>query len=168
MSKQRPVYHYTSGLRLAGILRDGHIRPSTAGLLPPMVPAVWLSTATAWENAATKGAMQDGVMRPASLTEMIGMLGGLVRIEIDPDRVDLIPPALFRQRLRLPAEAVTRLKRAASLLRANPAEWRAVAGCIPAAAFMQIETATRCDPLAWHPFVQDDLQGPKETPPSQA
>lgn len=66
------------------------ILPATAHVAPPEIPAVWLLSAPVWEPSATKGVIEDGVRHQASLAELIGLCGCLVRIEINPAAVRLL------------------------------------------------------------------------------
>jgi hypothetical protein len=49
-----PLWHYTTGLKLRGILQAGEIKPSTAHLDPGEKPVVWFSSRPTWEPTATK------------------------------------------------------------------------------------------------------------------
>lgn len=128
-----PVYHYTTGDRLLGILASGEIRPSTAHVVPPEIPAVWLSTASDWERSATKGVIENGIRRQASLPELVLVCGCLARIEIDPARVDLIPNQRLQSDLHVPDSVFRRLLAAGMEMGADPGEWLAVASAIPLA-----------------------------------
>jgi hypothetical protein len=74
-----PIYHYTTGDRFLRIIASRAILPATAHVSPPEIPAVWLSSAPVWEPTATKGVMENGVRRQASLAELIGLCGFLMR-----------------------------------------------------------------------------------------
>lgn len=147
-----PVYHYTTGDRLLRIIASRAILPATAHVAPPEIPAVWLSSAPVWEPSATKGVIEDGIRRQASLAELIGLCGCLVRIEIDPAAVQLLEPDSIREALRIPAVVHDRLLAAGLEMGADPANWRAVAGSIPLAAFRRIEFSVEPDPPKWIPW----------------
>lgn len=146
---QSPVYHYTTGDRLLGILAAGEIRPATAHVVPPEIPAVWLSTASAWEKSATKGVIKDGVRRLATLTELVLVCGCLARIRINPSKVDLIPNPQLQAVLHIPGSVFRRLCTAGAEMGADPAEWLAVTGAIPLAAFRRVEIAFETRPVRW-------------------
>lgn len=144
-----PVYHYTTGDRLLGILASGEIRPATAHVAPPEIPAVWLSTADVWERSATKGVIEDGIRRQASLPELVLICGCLVRIEIDPVRVDLIPNHQLQSALHIPDSVFRRLLDAGEEMGADPREWLALESAIPLAAFRRVEIAFETRPVRW-------------------
>ena len=144
-----PVYHYTTGDRFLRIIASRAILPATAHVNPPEIPAVWLSSAPVWEPSATKGVIEDGVRRQASLAELIGLCGCLVRIEIDPDAVCCLEPGTFRDALRIPPDVHDRLITAGLEMGADPSDWRAIAGAIPLTAFNRIEFSVEADPPHW-------------------
>lgn len=145
----KPVYHYTTGDRLVSIFESGQITPATAGVHPPEIPAVWLSTAPQWENTASKGIIENGERRAATFQEMIEDAGSLCRIQIDPAAVSLIWPLKMREKLRIHKAQLGALLSSARACGANPAEWRAVAGPIPIEAVLSIELTKEWDPLVW-------------------
>lgn len=144
-----PVYHYTTGDRLLGILAAGEIRPATAHVAPPEIPAVWLSTAGVWEPSATKGVIENGVRRQASLPELVLICGCLARFEVDPAKVDLIPSTQLQSTLRIPDSVFRRLLAAGREMGADPGGWRAVASAIPLSACNRIEIAFETRPVRW-------------------
>ncbi len=148
----KPIYHYTTGDRFLRIIASREIRPATAHVEPPEIPAVWLSSAPVWEPSATKGVIEDGVRRQASLAELIGLCGCLVRIEIDPAAVHLLEPCTFRDALRIPPDVHDRLIVAGLEMGANPTDWRAVAGPVPLTAFLRIEFCVDANPPKWIPW----------------
>jgi hypothetical protein len=147
-----PIYHYTTGDRFLRIIAFRAILPATAHVVPPEIPAVWLSLAPVWEPSATKGIVENGVRRQASLAELIGLCGCLVRIEIDSARVGLLSPSGFREALRVPPEVHQRLLAAGIEMGANPEDWRAVAGPVPLTAFRRIEFTVETNPPHWIPW----------------
>jgi hypothetical protein len=147
-----PVYHYTTGDRFLRIIASRAILPATAHVAPPEIPAVWLSSAPVWEQSATKGVIEDGVRRQASLAELIGLCSCLVRIEIDPAAVRMLEPGAFREALCIPRDIHERLIAAGLEMGADPAEWRAVAGPVPLTAFRRIEFSLEGDPPQWIPW----------------
>ena len=154
--EQRPVYHYTTGDRMLGILGDRLIQVAHANVEPPEIPAVWFSTAGDWERSATKGVIIDGRRRQATLDELVSICGCLVRIQIDPDQVALIAPFDMRRKLRIPQPVFTRLIEAGMEMGADPMQWRAVASPVPLSAILQVETA--CGLLRWTPLVPRDSE----------
>lgn len=148
-----PIYHYTTGDRFLRIINDRAILPATAHVTPSEIPAVWLSSSPVWEPSATKGVIENGVRRQASLTELVGLCGCLVRIEIDPDRVQLLGPSSFQNALRIPDDAHQRLLAAGIEMGANPADWCAVARPVPLTAFDRIEFTVETKPAHWIPWL---------------
>ena len=147
-----PVYHYTTGDRFLRIIASRAILPATAHVAPPEIPAVWLSSAPVWEPSATKGVIEDGARRLASLAELIGLCGCLMRIEIDPAALGLLEPDSLREALRIPEDVHDRLIAAGLEMGADPANWRAVAGPVPLTAFRRIEFSVEADPPQWIPW----------------
>lgn len=147
-----PVYHYTTGDRFLRIVASQAILPATAHVEPPEIPAVWLSSAPVWEPSATKGVIEDGVRRQASLAELIGLCGCLVRIEIDPSVVAWLGPSAFREALCIPEIVHDRLTDAGLEMGANPPDWSAVAGPVPLTAFRRIEFSVEASPPKWIPW----------------
>jgi hypothetical protein len=146
-----PIYHYTTGDRFLRIIASRAIQPATAHVEPPEIPAVWLSSAPVWEPSATKGVIEDGVRRQATLAELIGLCGCLVRIEINPAAVCCLEPGTFRDVLRIPPDVYDRLIAAGLEMGANPTDWRAVAGSVPLTAFRRIEFSVETN-LHWIPW----------------
>ena len=146
---QPPIYHYTTGDRFLRIIASRAILPATAHVTPPEIPAVWLSSAPVWEPSATKGVMENGVRRQASLAELVNLCGCLVRIEINPARLQLLGPSAFRDALCIPVDVHQRLLAAGIEMGADPADWYAVAGPVPLTAFHRIEFTVETDPAHW-------------------
>jgi hypothetical protein len=111
-----------------------------------------LSSAPVWEPSATKGVIEDGVRRQASLAELIGLCGCLVRIEIDPSVVSWLGPSEFREALCIPEDVHHRLIAAGLEMGANSADWSAVAGPVPLTAFRRIEFSVEANPPKWIPW----------------
>ena len=148
----QPIHHYTTGDRFLRIIAARAILPASAHVAPPEIPAVWLSLAPVWEPSATKGVVENGVRRQASLAELIGLCGCLVRIGIDPACVRLLGPSDFRDALCIPPGVHRRLLAAGIAMGANPADWRAVAGPVPLSAFRRIEFSVEANPPKWIPW----------------
>ena len=146
-----PVYHYTTGDRFLRIVASQAILPATAHVNPPEIPAVWLSSAPVWEPSATKGVIEDGVRRQASLAELIGLCGCLVRIEINTSVVAWLGSSAFREALCIPEDVHDRLIAAGLEMGANPTDWSAVAGPVPLTAFRRIEFSVETNP-PWIPW----------------
>jgi hypothetical protein len=147
-----PIYHYTTGDRFLRIINDRAILPATAHVTPPEIPAVWLSSSPIWEPSASKGVIENGVRRQASLTELVDLCGCLVRIEIYPDRVHLLGSSEFRATLCIPEDVHQRLLAAGIEMGADPADWFAVAGSVPLTAFGRIEYTVETCPPHWIPW----------------
>ena len=155
----KPIYHYTTADRFMKILEAEEITPATAHVEPPEIPAVWLSIAAEWEHTATKGIInKDGERRNATFAEMIGICGSLVRIEIDPSQVTVIPPLKLRERLRMESPVWDGLIKAARVVGANPIEWRAVAGPIPDEAWLRVWVTKEHAPFRWVELCSDGAE----------
>ncbi|MEY3898437.1 MAG: hypothetical protein RLZZ214_3959 [Verrucomicrobiota bacterium] len=147
-----PVFHYTTGDRFLQIIASRAILPATAHVTPPEIPAVWLSSAAVWEPSATKGVIENGIRRQASLSELISICGCLVRIEIDPSVVPWLGSSEFREALRIRPSVYDRLIAAGLEMGADPANWSAVAGPVALTAFRRIEFTIEADPPQWIPW----------------
>lgn len=151
----KTIYHYTVLECVESILADGEIKEATAGVHPPEIPAVWLSTAEKWERTATKMVKgDDGVIKLGTLSSMIKAGAILARIRIDPSKVKIIPPREIQRSLRIPSGVLKRLVESAKESGAVVGEWRAVAGPIPVSAFMSVELSAACNPIRWE--MQDE------------
>jgi hypothetical protein len=149
----KPVFHYTTKDRVEMILAAGEIKTATAGVKPPEILAVWLSTAAKWEHTATKILVRSsGRPELGTLAGMIAAGATLARIQIDPARVSLIQAREIQNALNVPPAIHKALTRSAKQCGANPAEWRAVAGPIPVSAFLSIEFSAHCQPFEWLAF----------------
>lgn len=144
-----PVYHYTTGDRFQCIVAAGEIRPAFQNVEPPEVPAVWLSTASWWEHSATKGVIENGRRREATLDELVRICGCLVRIQVDPHQVALIDFSRLREELRIPRPIFARLLTAGRAMGSRPQLWSAVAAPVPASAFLRVEVAYETNPPRW-------------------
>jgi hypothetical protein len=79
-------WHYTVRQRLDGLLRDGIIKPVTAGLPAGERPAVWFSSNQEWEETANQAWQRpDGTINRGNKesTHLLG--GGLARIGVLPE-----------------------------------------------------------------------------------
>lgn len=146
----KPVFHYTTLDRVQSILAAGQIKPATVGVMPPEIPAVWLSTAEKWEHTATKRLVTlSGRARLGTLSGMIEAGATLARIQIDPARVALILARDLQAALNIPPAIHRILIKSGKQAGANPAEWRAVAGAVPISAILSIEVSATCQPFQW-------------------
>lgn len=84
-----PLYHYTFGRALPGIVEDGEI--GVAEALPGTdAPVVWLSTRPSFEPSVVRSVIEDGRRRELSADELAERGHGLFRIEVDP-AIDAMP-----------------------------------------------------------------------------
>jgi hypothetical protein len=144
-----PIYHYTTGDRFAAIINTGEIRQARGGVEPPEIPAVWLSTASEWEASASKAVIVNGKRRTMTLDEMIRSCDCLVRIRIDPSKVEIIPPADAPSALQIPHWTFARLITSGLAMGADPSDWRASIRAIPVSAFISAEFAFETHPIHW-------------------
>ena len=128
------VFHYTTGRKLALILRSGHLKPSTAHVPSHEKPVTWFSTSDQWEPTATKCTLpgKPGQLMTARLQ------GGLARIAVPSS---IAPYGLSR----LPALAGTSpegflgLVLAGIELGADPGSWRFTLGPVYVSLFRRVE-----------------------------
>jgi len=77
-------WHYTKSIHLSVILRDGFIKPATAGVPAGEKPIVWFSSNSQWELTAAPGIRIPGSRdRRMSMGETAQRFG-LARIGVDP------------------------------------------------------------------------------------
>ena len=160
------VWHYTIADRWASILQDGLIRPAlpleklTTEQLEQIeriiatgegedfalseAPAVWFSKRSTWEPTATKGKMDNGVRRNATLAEMMRK-GPLVRIGVERD--GLYTWLEHRKLSGIRPETAKGLVRAAAKAGASPGDWFVHYGPVPRDRWVRIERST--DGKAW-------------------
>jgi hypothetical protein len=81
MSDRLRWWHYTVWPKLREILEDQQIRRATACVPRGERPVVWFTSRPMWEPTASAG--RGG--RMATIAEMVGELGPLVRIEVSPE-----------------------------------------------------------------------------------
>jgi hypothetical protein len=73
----------------------------------------------------------------------------LVRIRIDPSKVEIIPPADLPCALQIPHWMFARLIASGLAMGANPSDWRASIQAIPVSAFIGAEFAFETHPIHW-------------------
>lgn len=83
MENSRPVYHYTTGKRLAQIVRSGRILTSPSFSRALEKPAVWCSVTKDWEpSAAMMYQRPDGSVIRRTRAQIQDVEEGLIRIRI--------------------------------------------------------------------------------------
>lgn len=126
------IWHYTTGHCLAMILKDGVIRPATAGIDYGESPTVWEPTA----NKALMTADGRSIRLSRSETERHGR--GLARIEADPE----VAPYTWEDFRRIsgvsPATA-RGLKMAAKRWGSDPGAWRVSLGPVLRSEWLAVE-----------------------------
>lgn len=79
-------WHYTVGILIRSILKDGFIKPATAFVEPPEKPITWFTSSPNWEETANKGEFSpDGASRALSREETERDFDGLFRIGVSDD-----------------------------------------------------------------------------------
>lgn len=79
------VFHYTTGLRLRDIVRDGVINPANMNVESTEKPAVWCSTNPFWERTVFKAVRRpDGTIVDLTRDELAERVG-LGRIEVSSE-----------------------------------------------------------------------------------
>lgn len=123
MNAPLPVaWHYTIGLKLEAILKDGFIRQATAGVPKGERPVVWLSQHPVFEPTARKlFVTPDGSARIVSVEENARLGGGLVRIGYP--LCDLVPWPEIGVRAGIGRAMRRRLETIAIRQGATPAHW---------------------------------------------
>lgn len=138
------LWHYTTMNCLSGIIRDGVIRPATAGVPGNERPIVWFSRRPTWEPTATKAIVRSGMIRRATLEEM----GVLARIGVAPEVASFNWDQLRRQSGMRSGDA-RRLERAAIDQASFPGDWYGTFDPVPREKWLVIQT---CHDAHWKPF----------------
>lgn len=116
------AWHYTTGNKIASILKMGVLLPATAGVHPPEKPVVWFSLHPQWEPTASKGLVDErGLQRAATLAEMLTITGGLYRFGIDAR--GLLCGEALKRHARINRRTWAALCAAGYGSGANPNEW---------------------------------------------
>lgn len=112
---ETPLYHYTHGLALTGIVADGEIGVAQP---PPGVepPVVWLSTRDEWEPSAAERVVGPS---PGSQAERGRRL---VRIAVDPE-LPLLSLAQWVRWAGVPADVAAMLEQHGRERGADPRQW---------------------------------------------
>jgi hypothetical protein len=128
------LFHYTTGQKLAAILRSGAILPTTAKVPPHEKPVAWFSTSPTWEPTCTKVPIPG---KPGQFMTARAQ-GGLARIQVPasaaPHRIQDLP----RLAGTTPAEWLGLLL-AGLELGADPNTWRFTLVPVPVALFHAVE-----------------------------
>lgn len=133
-------YHYTTAVRLEGILIEGVIKRSREFVKQSGGrPAVWFSTRRTWEPTATKGILTPAGRRRATLPEMVEHHGRLVRLAV-PEDVARHTWATHRQRHER-ADVADGLEGDARRHGADPADWRVSYHDVPLDAVHTVEVS---------------------------
>jgi hypothetical protein len=148
---ERRWFHYSKGFHLGAILRDGRLRPATAGVVPPERPAVWFSCREDCEPTALMGKItEDGALHVYSIAEMVAAVGPLTRFEVDAKTATYSWVEHLR-RGRIDRQMAQALVDASREQGAEPAEWRLTYRNVPLKHVRAIEWSE--DGQAWHPAI---------------
>ena len=120
----RRWWHYTTGTKFMGIVKEGRIRLADARVAIRERPAVWFSCRDGWEPTAGVGTMdENGKTRDATIAEMVADFGPLVRLEV-PESVARHTWEDHRRIGGVDWRAAAALVESALAARADPDEWR--------------------------------------------
>ena len=134
------IYHYTKGICIQDILREGVIRPATEGVTGQERPAVWCTTNQDWEPLCNVLRMEAATGRTTwgSREESAEVFQGLYRIQIDP----AYAPhnwTTHRRSSGATARLLRQLVKTARLVGSNEWDWRISYDPIPAAGWITVE-----------------------------
>jgi hypothetical protein len=172
------VWHYTTHALLDSILVDGLISPATEGvdyqlsgatkatleqiiatgrpqsvsmeLASGEMPAIWFSKRPTWEPTASKGLVERGRQRSATIAEMVARHGGLARIGVDA--AGLLTWLDHRKLSGISAADAKRLVRSAVMVGANPGDWFVSYGTVRRERWLAIEESV--DGVTWSRVVE--------------
>jgi hypothetical protein len=131
-------WHYTTVEKLKLILNDQCIRVATVGVPEYEKPSAWFSVREDWEPTATKAIRVEGVIRTATLDEMIERAGGLARIGV-ADAVAKVGWCEFRKCSGIKSGDAKRLEAVALTAGALSDHWFVSFENIPADKWLAIE-----------------------------
>jgi hypothetical protein len=128
------LFHYTTGQKLADILRSGAILPTTAKVPPHEKPVAWFSTSPTWEPTCTK------VPIPGKLGQLMtaSAQGGLARITVPASAAPHRIHDLSRLAGTTPEDWLGLLL-AGLELGSDPNTWRFTLEPVPVALFREVE-----------------------------
>ena len=158
------AWHYTNAWALESILSDGaifqsdptlpslqslrHNRDATMALARAAEherPAVWLSTRPSFDPTAARGVMDaDGVLKTATLDEMIRDFGGLARIGVEV--AGLSTWSEHERSGGIDAGSAALIDMDATLRGSSPASWLCSYEPIKRARWVSVERWDRCTP----------------------
>jgi hypothetical protein len=148
-----PNYHYTLGITVVLILRDGYIRRAHAMMHGHERKAVWFSSRSTWEPTATKLLAPDLNGRPdrsrarrCTMAEMLEAGGTLARLSV-PDEVARHTWQTHRQRSGIDPRIADALEAAARADGADPADWRVSYHDVPISKILDVEWSD--DAVEW-------------------
>lgn len=114
------AWHYTIGTHAKTILAGGFVLAATIGVPTGEKPVVWFSTRQDWEPTATKGIMDKGVRRNATMDEMMAE-DGLWRFGLSTEA--LLPWGRLKEVARIRRRMLEGLLSAAHKMGADPYCW---------------------------------------------
>lgn len=150
MSQQDTVHwwHYTVGLRLFGIVKDGRLKRADIGVDRSERRAVWFTSRPTWEPTATSMILDKGATEPrkATLPELAEKGAALIRIEVPAD-VARYDWAHHRKLGGVDPRIADALERVARADGSDPSEWRVSYRDVPLSAFIAIDESA--DGVHW-------------------
>jgi hypothetical protein len=133
----QPLYHYTFGRAIAGIVEDGEI--GVAEALPGTdAPVVWLSTRTSFEPSIARSVIEGGRRRELAADELAERGQGLVRIAVDPSN-GVMPWRELVAWAEVPAAVAENLEHVSRERGSDPGQWWCSTTAIPRARWRSVE-----------------------------
>jgi len=122
---EKRLFHYTTGLALAEILKDGKINVATENVTAKEKPVVWCSFRQDWEPSTMKGVTdaKTGKVRNATIPEIAFMGRGLARIEINASAAPY-PWHIYIMQAGTPKRILKGLYNTAVAVGARVEDWR--------------------------------------------
>ena len=141
MTRGKPevLWHYTKGMCMPSILREGQIRVASGQCEPNERPAVWFSANQVWEPTVYMIGFVNGRQQIITRDEMCDLVGGLFRIGVRPD----VAPHNwddFRRLSGVSAGMASHLKKVGYEVGARISEWFVTFDPVPSEKWVAVES----------------------------
>jgi hypothetical protein len=116
------VWHYTIGEKVRGILSDGFIRTSTAGISPREIPVVWFSSNQIWEATANKAIMRDDGTHLLTTKQMRELFGDSM-FRFGTTMMETLPWEQLQKAAKIPRKTQSHMIAAGKAVGSSKSDW---------------------------------------------